>query len=506
MSDIKREESLPGLWRFEDTCNVYVIADGDRAIAVDFGSGEWRSDLAELGITSLEHVFLTHHHADQCAGLIGLEDRPFAVHAPAGEEVFLAPERADACHPGPWLGEGCPLSYMSPAGRIADIQYDMAGDVHTFWQGRRIRFVSTPGHGPNACSVVIDHEGQQIVFCGDAAHANGTIWQPFHLEWDHWTGKGALAAWEGVMRLAGIGVDLLCPAHGPVIGRHPRPVLLDLAERLMDFYHVKAQISPGEPDRYLPVEILPCGALKYLPQLYQYGGNGYLLVSESGEGLVVDPTMGDMPALEALLAELPEVRPTAMVVSHYHFDHCDAIPYLREKFGAEAWMHPTIAAPWRDPANTFLPWLLPEPIIPEHIWPDKGTWQWQEFEFLVAHWPGQTWGHCAFMTTVNGKRVFFAGDSYVPSSRWNGTGGFCAYNGSRFREGYLVSAQMALDWQPDIMAGGHGNCYAFAPSKFRKAIAWAEMAEEAVRALCPSGRLREDYYSVYDVVRGKGQR
>ena len=30
--------------------------------------------------------------------------------------------------------------------------------------------------------------------------------------------------------------------------------------------------------------------------------------------------------------------------------------------------------------------------------------------------------------------------SFTPTSKWNGTGGFCAYNGSRFAEGWSLEA------------------------------------------------------------------
>ena len=72
------------LWLFRDTCNVYVVRDGSTAIAIDFGSGRWLEALPALGISRLEHVFLTHHHADQCHGLQARPTWPFSVHAPAG--------------------------------------------------------------------------------------------------------------------------------------------------------------------------------------------------------------------------------------------------------------------------------------------------------------------------------------------------------------------------------------------------------------------------------------
>jgi glyoxylase-like metal-dependent hydrolase (beta-lactamase superfamily II) len=499
-------ELLPGLFHFADTCNVYVLRDGAEALAVDFGSGAWLRQLPALGIKRLERVLLTHHHDDQVAGLGAIKARLFAVHAPVGEDKYLDPARAADYSGPPWFEIGCPESYLPPARRVAGINYDLAGFGSLWWRGRKISILHTPGHGPNACSFVIEHEGRQVIFCGDAAHAGGTVWQPFHLEWDHWTGAGALAAWEGVTRLMGLGVDLLCPSHGPVVGEQPRRMLRTLARRLMALQQAKGQISPGERDHFpRPLRVMDCGALQYLPHLYQFGGNGYLLVSESGAGLVVDPTLPDLPVLGALLAELGGVRPTAMAVSHYHYDHCDGIAALREQYGARAWLHPWIADLLARPDEAFRPWLHAYPITGNHLWPERGTWQWEEYEFQVAPWPGQTWWHCGFMASVDGRRVLFAGDSFTPASRWNGTGGFCAYNHSRFADGFVPSAGLALQWRPDLLAAGHGNYYAFSAGKFRKILRWARQAEQAVRDLCPSGDLERDYYTVSEVIRRQAE-
>ncbi|HEY3379509.1 MAG TPA: MBL fold metallo-hydrolase [Armatimonadota bacterium] len=490
----------PDFWLIRDTCNVYLLKDGEHAIAVDFGSGAWLPELAALGIRALDHVFLTHHHPDQCAGLLDHAERTFLVHAPAGEEACLSPEGVAALQETSSAGAGCPSSYAVLPHGIPGVQYDMAGFSDLWWRGRRIRFLLTPGHGPFACSVLFDQGERQVLCCGDAAHAGGTVWQPFHLEWDHWTGSGALAAWEGVQRVLGMRVDLLCPSHGPVIDAQPRQMLQTLADRLLAFYHAKGAIAADEPDRYLAAEPVTCGALRYLPHLYQFGGNGYLLVSASGEGLVVDPTLGDLPALERLLAEVG-VTPTALTVSHYHLDHCDAIPTLQARYGAKAWLHPQVAAPLADPSAHSLPWLPSEPITADGLWPEHGVWRWQEYSFEVTHWPGQTWWHCGYQTTVDGQRVFFAGDSFQPASRWNGTGGFCAYNNSRFAAGFIPSARLIQAWQPDVVAAGHGCCYAYAAPQFAKIQLWAELAQRAVTALCPSGDLERDYYRAAEEIR-----
>jgi hypothetical protein len=98
------------------------------------------------------------------------------------------------------------------------------------------------------------------------------------------------------------------------------------------------------------------------------------------------------------------------------------------------------------------------------------------------------------MAEVDGQRVAFGGDSFQPASRWQGTGGFCAYNRSRFREGYIPSAERILSWSPDIVACGHATFYQYRATKFVKVIEWANAAAEATAALCPTGDLGTDYY------------
>jgi len=156
---------------------------------------------------------------------------------------------------------------------------------------------------------VLTHQGKQIIFCGDAAYANATVWQPHHLEWDHWTGTGALAAWEGIQRIANLGMYLLCPSHGPIIREKPQAMLRQLAAKLLKFYHAKGQICVGEPDDYWTPEITNNEAKGLLPHLYQFGKNSYLLISDTGKAMLIDPWSGDLA--QPLLKKLGNPKVTA---------------------------------------------------------------------------------------------------------------------------------------------------------------------------------------------------
>lgn len=47
-----------------DTCNVYLLRYGNRAIAIDFGTGAWIDHIGAIGIERVEHIVLTHAHRE----------------------------------------------------------------------------------------------------------------------------------------------------------------------------------------------------------------------------------------------------------------------------------------------------------------------------------------------------------------------------------------------------------------------------------------------------------
>ena len=58
----------PNLYFLRDTCNVYVLKDGNRALLIDFGSGHVMDLLGQIGVSRVEAILHTHHHRDQCQG------------------------------------------------------------------------------------------------------------------------------------------------------------------------------------------------------------------------------------------------------------------------------------------------------------------------------------------------------------------------------------------------------------------------------------------------------
>ena len=125
---------------------------------------------------------------------------------------------------------------------------------------------------------------------------------------------------------------------------------------------------------------------------------------------------------------------------------------MRSRWGAHVWLHPWVAEPIANRQRYDVPWLPAETIEAGRLLPEEGVFRWQEFRFQIRPFPGQTWWHCAFDTHVDGRHVLFSGDNFQPPTRWNGTGGFCAYNGSCFT---ASSARTGIDLAPDLICNGH---------------------------------------------------
>lgn len=480
------------LFLFPEACNVYLLRCGDRGLAIDFGSGRWLDHLEEVGVRQVEQVVLTHAHRDQCYGLYRRGTGPWEVHLPQGDARLL---RAEGLREfwGTYQKAGCPSCYAAPCLPVANAQADMAPDAERRLGPARLCALSTPGHTPGALTYLVEWRGRHLAFCGDAVGVGGKIHQPFHLEWDHWTPGGVLAAWYGLERLSYCHFDWLLPSHGPPVTRGARACVRLAQQRLMALIRAKGSVCPGERNRWADLEPLECGAFRVLPHLYHFGANSFLLVSESGAGLVVDPFLADIDRLEPLLRELGIDRVEAATASHYHLDHSDGLNRVRDQWGAEVWLHPWVAAPIRDRDRYDVPWLPAAHVVPDHLWPERGKWHWREYCLEVHPFPGQTWWHCAFAAPIDGQWVLFSGDNFQPPSRWNGTGGFCAFNGSRFQEGFSRSAQLVLDLAPDLICNGHGCVYRFAASHYRRILRWSAQAERAVRDLCPSEEWLVDY-------------
>jgi glyoxylase-like metal-dependent hydrolase (beta-lactamase superfamily II) len=74
----------PDLFVWTDTCNVYVLRDGDAALLIDLGDGSVLDHLEDIGVKRVEWVLFTHHHREQCQGAPRLTGTGAKIGAPEG--------------------------------------------------------------------------------------------------------------------------------------------------------------------------------------------------------------------------------------------------------------------------------------------------------------------------------------------------------------------------------------------------------------------------------------
>jgi hypothetical protein len=85
-------KGFPELFAFTDTCNSYLLRDGDAALLIDLGDGGVLGHLDTLGVKHIEWVLFTHHHREQCQGIGKVDRKVTHVAVPEGErELFEDP-------------------------------------------------------------------------------------------------------------------------------------------------------------------------------------------------------------------------------------------------------------------------------------------------------------------------------------------------------------------------------------------------------------------------------
>ncbi len=502
-------QEFPELYQWTDTCNVWILRDGSRALLIDYGNGRIRSALAAAGITSVDQVLLTHHHREQYQGLLPLpEDAPKVLVPDAERRLFETPRMFRKWYPA--LGDEYSVygaSYvrpaalpLSPSGLLTDSQLIK-------WGRFEIRCISTPGHSPGSMSFLVASGGRRFAFTGDLIHDGARMVTWYDSEWDYGFGKGIDTLLDSVARLQIARSDVLLPAHGPII-RSASAQLTEYQKKLVSF---RAEYVRGYPvfdsapeDRDslsvpTPVPLIS----RVTPHLYKLshetqGKNFAIIVSDSGKGLILD--CGLMP--ESMLEEiiigmrvhlgLKEID--AFWISHMHGDHFLMGPVLREKYGAESWTLDMIADRCENPRRYDYAALVSAygdgfDGMPIDRAIRRGEQiEWEGYTLQVDWMPGQTEFGCCLWLEIDGQRVAFTGDNLFgnPSApEQDGHEAVVARNSCVFEEGYLYAARYLKQLQPDILMGGHSWVMQNPQNFINRYLAWSESMITLCRELLP---------------------
>lgn len=479
------------VFRFEDTCNVYVIRQGDAAIAIDFGAGDVLDELADIGVRVTD-VFVTHHHRDQVQGLRRAADAGIRIWVPEVEQDLVARVSEH------WQARSVANSYNNRQDRFSlledvPITATLRDYTSVDGAGQRFQVIPTPGHTVGSITLVADIDGQRMAFTGDLITAPGRVWSLAATQWSYNGAEGVTASIASLLDLDDRRLDLLLPSHGTPMYA-PAQAIETLVDRLQRLLELRREDIPVADLRARPYERISEHLLKNRTS----HATSYILLSRSGKALLIDYgydfTRGLaagsdrasrrpwLYTIDALKRDFGIQAIDAVIPTHYHDDHVAGCNLLRQVEGTQVWAAETFAGVLEQPEQYDLPCLWYEPIAVDRRLPLGPALEWEEYRLTVHEQPGHTRYAVAIETEVDGKRVLFIGDQMGHA---DGLGLNYVYAGGFEIGDYERSAELYRAIAPDLLLSGHWEPLASGLSHFEELARRGKALHELHRQLLP---------------------
>jgi glyoxylase-like metal-dependent hydrolase (beta-lactamase superfamily II) len=464
----------PNLYLLRDTCNVYVLKNGDRALLIDFGSGHVLRLLGRIGVSKVEGILHTHHHRDQCQGDARAVAERIPISVPAHERHLF--EDAENF----WRNRRVfHLYYVRNDFFTVTRNIPVANvlrDYETFrWGPYELFILPTPGHTLGSLSLVGAVDGKKVAFTGDLIHSPGKVTNLYELQYQYGSSDGVDFAIFSLAKLREQAAELVCPSHGEPF-TSPESGITSLIGKLKGWYEA---YSPGSS---LTVENKPFAVTPHLICAHQTTSTFYALISDSGKALFVDygaasgnffftllnaaPVRDRIRFVEHTIPELKARYGLKSVdvamPSHMHDDHLNGFPHLARHYGAKVWCYDNMVDILEKPRGYNLGCILAEPIKVDRSFRHGETFQWEEFEFTVCHSPGHTEYQMAMFADIDGARVAFTADAFFPPSTIGGPSSPALRHNLIYRnwvenDSHVKSIRTILEHQPTLVAPGHGK-------------------------------------------------
>lgn len=448
------------LFRYTDTCNVYVLRQGTRAVLIDFGAGDVLDVLSEIGVERVTDVLMTHHHRDQAQGLHRAAEAGACIWVPGAEqELFSAVEDH-------WQTRSVRNNYNVREDRFTITEsVPVTGtlpEYRTSWYGGRpFTIVPLPGHTVGSVGFLTSVDGRRVAFTGDLLAGPGKLWSLAATQWSYAGAEGLAATTLSLLDLQDRRPDVLMPSHGDVM-EEVDPAIDLLVHRLKRLLSVRGEHLDVIEHRNRPYEqVLPhllCNRTAH--------AMSYVILSNSGKALMIDygydqyygvPAGSDRASRRPWMYTMPVLRKffgvtriDVVIPTHYHDDHVAGFNLLREVEGARVWAGESFADILTDPSYYDLPCLWYEPVEVDRVLPLSEPFRWEEYELTLHPLPGHTLHAVAIEATIDGTRVLFTGDQHTEDERPN-----YVYQ-NRFRiEDYRTAGELYLRLKPDMLLTGH---------------------------------------------------
>jgi len=464
---------LQDLFRFEDTCHVYVVRSGETAVLIDFGGGAVLDHLPALGVRSVAAVLMTHHHRDQGQGLARAVAAGLPVWVPHTEQDLF---RAVDAH---WQARPIFNNYNMRQDRFSLLEpVPIAGTLRDYAEyefgGVRFTIIPTPGHTTGSITLLAEIDGRRVAFSGDLIAAPGQVWSMAATQWSYNGAEGIAASIPSLLDLKAHAPDLLLPSHGEPMAT-PGPAIDLLVERFARLLRLRGQNPRLFELHEQPYEAITPHVLRHRASV----ANTYVLLSDRRTALLIDfgydfatgeasgadrasrrPWLHTLPALKR---QFGVERIDVALPTHYHDDHVAGFNLLRQVEGAAVWAAESFASVLENPARYDLPCLWYDPIPVDRRLPLETPIRWEEYTLTLHPLPGHTLYAVAIEFEADGRRFLATGDQYQGN---DGLELNYVYP-NRFRPGdYTLSAALYRRINPDVILSGHWDPLWVTPDYF----------------------------------------
>ena len=507
---------FPELFSWTDTCNVFVLRDGEAALIVNLGDGDVLEHLPEIGVTQIDWVLFTDHHREQCQGISKLSkwrSSGTQVAAPEAERAFFERptdfRKMNASLSDPFTIHG--TSYVRPP--IESIKIDNALQTNEIvaWHGHEFLCVDTRGSSPGGMTYLLRENGRAIAFSGDVMLEGAKMHTWFDTEWDYGFAAGIQTLRKSVNQLQDLGITIMLPAHGTPI-RNPKAQLRQYSEKLEHLeklyvrgYGVEAKSAAYQDKVSKPTTVTNIWQVS--PHLFKFKRTNFwpnftLILADDGHALLSDCGLLDEKfldtALEGMRAKFGLKAIDAIVISHMHGDHLLEAPHLRAKWGAQIWALENMVDKLEHPERF-------DYCAPIQAYGKKGpdgahligvkvdrafkpgeSVEWEGHKFKIDWMPGQTEFALCLHGVIDGKLVAFTGDNIFgdpddPSQ--TGHEAMVAHNSAILEEGYIYGAEYLKRLKPDLLMGGHSFVMDHPAQFIERYRRWAYQMRDAFKAL-----------------------
>lgn len=470
--DAAPERLSENLYRFSDTCNVFIVRDGSRCVLIDFGSGRVLDHLGRLGIQKVDWILHTHHHRDQCQGDYKAVERGIPIAVPAHERHLFADAENF------WRNRRVfHLYYVRNDFNTITENIPVAQSLADYsrfpWLKTEFQILPTPGHTLGAITLLATIDNRRVAFSGDLMYAPGKIQNLHDTQINYGGSEGIDLGIYSLARLREQKPSLLCPSHGEPIA-NPEEAMAQTMRALTSYYRFQTGNDPVEENK--PYAVSP-----HLICHYQTTSSFYAILSNSGKAMFIDYGAASgvhFNNFERATATTDRIRfvehnidlmkrdygvksVDVAMPSHMHDDHMNGFPHLIRHHNTRIWCYENMVDIFENPRGHNLGCILGEPFRVARSFRHGEKFRWEEFEFEITHSPGHTDYQMALFVTIDGNRVAFTGDAFfMPNPRNDGT----LRHNLIFRnhvenDSHLRSIRNLIEHEPTLIAPGHGRAY-----------------------------------------------